>query len=82
MLQARPQAPLSLSLVVPVFNEEATVFLFLDRIQQTFRDVSGINLECVFINDGSSDNTLEYLLSVQQSNPSIRIVDLSRNFGI
>lgn len=80
-LQSRTQALLNLSLVVPVFNEEETIFLFLDRIKQTFGDVLGIKLECVFINDGSADKTLECLLSAQQSNSSVRIVDLSRNFG-
>jgi len=71
----------SLSLVVPVYNEEETVALFLDRVNQVFASDSFIKLELVFVNDGSSDATLDCLLTLQQENPSIRIVDLSRNFG-
>lgn len=72
---------LTLSLVVPVFNEIETVGLFLERVTQVFEKMSGINLDIVFVNDGSSDNTLERLLELQQGNQSVRIVDLSRNFG-
>jgi polyisoprenyl-phosphate glycosyltransferase len=71
----------SLSLVVPVYNEEETVALFVDRVKQVFASDSSIKLELVFVNDGSSDATLDCLLTLQQENPSIRIVDLSRNFG-
>ena len=72
---------ISLSLVVPVFNEEETVALFVDRVNQVFANDPAIKLELVFVNDGSSDATLDCLLTLQQKNPSIRIVDLSRNFG-
>ena len=70
-----------LSLVVPVYNEEETVALFVDRVSQVFGSDPAIKLELVFVNDGSSDATLDCLLTLQQENPSIRIVDLSRNFG-
>lgn len=77
----RSEATVTLSLVVPVFNEVETVGLFLDRVMQVFVKISSINLDIVFVNDGSSDNTLGRLLELQKSNSSIRIVDLSRNFG-
>lgn len=72
---------LVLSIVVPVFNESETVGLFLERITQVFGKISNINLDIVFINDGSSDNTLECLLELQEGNPTVRVVELSRNFG-
>jgi glycosyltransferase involved in cell wall biosynthesis len=79
---ARTEEPITLSLVVPVFNESETVGLFLERATQIIGKVPGIILDIVFVNDGSSDGTLEYLLELQQENPSVvRIVDLSRNFG-
>ncbi len=77
----RSEATVTLSLVVPIFNEVETVGLFLDRVMQVFVKISSINLDIVFVNDGSSDNTLGRLLELQKSNSSIRIVDLSRNFG-
>lgn len=78
---ARAEESITLSIVVPVFNEVDTVGLFLERITQVFGKFSDINLDIVFIDDGSSDNTLEFLLRLQQDNPSICIVELSRNFG-
>jgi len=72
---------IKLSLVVPVFNESETVGLFLERIKQVFGKIDTISLDIVFINDGSSDDTLERLIELQKNNPFLRIVDLSRNFG-
>ena len=72
---------ITLSLVVPVFNESETVEFFLQEISKTFKERQEIKLEIIFINDGSSDDTLEKLISFQDIYPAIRIVDLSRNFG-
>ncbi|HRF43171.1 MAG TPA: glycosyltransferase family 2 protein [Candidatus Competibacteraceae bacterium] len=69
------------SLVVPVFNEDEMIGLFLDRVSQVFESESSIRLEIVFINDGSTDETLPLLLEYQRRDRRIRIVDLSRNFG-
>lgn len=71
----------TLSLVVPVYNEVEAVGLFLDRVKHVFDSAPFIEPEVVFVNDGSSDGTLGCLLTHQQGNPSIRVVDLSRNFG-
>lgn len=71
----------TLSLVVPVFNEEDSLDGFLLRIQQVFEREALIDLELVFVNDGSTDATLERLLQHQQRDSRLRIVDLSRNFG-
>jgi glycosyltransferase involved in cell wall biosynthesis len=72
---------ITLSLVVPVYNEAETVGLFIDCVKKVFDKVTEIDLEMVFINDGSTDDTLERLIKLQQENPAARIVDLSRNFG-
>lgn len=72
---------INLSLIVPVFNEAETVGLFLDRVTQVFAQHPEICVEIVFINDGSSDGTLDCLFACQQRDSRVRIVDLSRNFG-
>ncbi|MCK2086919.1 glycosyltransferase family 2 protein [Thauera aromatica] len=71
----------TLSIVVPVFNEAEAVGYFLERLKQVFEKGARINLDIVFVNDGSTDNTLSRLLELQRDNTTIRIVDLSRNFG-
>ncbi len=77
----RTHESITLSLVIPVFNESETVSLFLERVKQVFENVTWIDLEILFVNDGSSDGTLERLIELQQENSQVRIVDLSRNFG-
>jgi polyisoprenyl-phosphate glycosyltransferase len=70
-----------LSLVVPVFNEAETIGLFVNRVAEVFKYEAGIDLEIVFVNDGSTDLTLETLIGIQEFDSRLRIVDLSRNFG-
>lgn len=72
---------LDVSLVVPVYNEEQTVGLFLDRVKSVLAAEPTVRLEFVFVNDGSSDRTLDRLIECQARDGGIRIVDLSRNFG-
>lgn len=80
-IEPRNQENIKLSLVVPVFNESETVCLFIERVKKVFDKFNKINLEVIFINDGSNDDTLENLLELQTQHAEICIVDLSRNFG-
>lgn len=75
----RPAAPL-LSLVVPVFNEEESIGLFLDTVRPLM-ERDGLRFEIVFVNDGSRDQTLAHLLSRGALDRRLRVVNLSRNFG-
>jgi len=70
-----------LSLVVPVFNEAETVDIFIEKVYEVFKNDSSIHVEMVFVNDGSTDDTLDRLLKCQIRELRLRIVDLSRNFG-
>jgi len=73
--------PESLSLIIPVFNESETLDLFIDRVTEVFAREHSITIEFVFVNDGSTDTTLDILLARQEADTRIKIVDLSRNFG-
>ncbi len=66
---------------MPVYNEKETIDLFVDKVIDVFGSESLIELEIIFVNDGSSDNTLELLVTRQKNDHRVRIVDLSRNFG-
>lgn len=75
----RPADPL-VSLVVPVFNEEESIAVFLDAtVPLLERD--GVQFEIVFVNDGSRDNTFARLFDCSRTDRRLRIVNLSRNFG-
>ena len=75
----RPADPL-LSLVVPVFNEEESIDIFLDTVTPLLERY-GLRFEIVFVNDGSHDNTLGHLLDRGADDRRLRVVNLSRNFG-
>jgi glycosyltransferase involved in cell wall biosynthesis len=75
----RPADPL-LSLVVPVFNEDESIGIFLDAVEP-YLDGAGLRFEIVFVNDGSRDDTLAHLLDRSARDPRVKVVNLSRNFG-
>ncbi len=70
-----------MSLVVPVYNEESALDPFLKEIDAVFSAHPEIVLEIIFVNDGSTDTTLERLLRLKESDSRISVIDLSRNFG-
>jgi glycosyltransferase involved in cell wall biosynthesis len=74
-------AGISASLVIPVFNEAESIPVFLERIEKVFAGLPEVSLELVFVNDGSTDNTLAVLLALRKSYTQIKVIDLSRNFG-
>jgi glycosyltransferase involved in cell wall biosynthesis len=78
-LRPRPTDPL-ISVVVPVYNEEESIDAFLAAIMPAL-DAAGARYEIIFVNDGSSDSTLPMLIALAQSQPRIKAVNLSRNFG-
>ena len=77
----RPDKSVILSLVVPVFNEVEAIEIFYKRVETVFQKVQHVSLEIIFVNDGSTDGTLDQLLALQKTCCNVRIVDLSRNFG-
>ena len=81
-LSSRPNIDtISLSLVIPVFNEAETISLFVNKVTYVFKNHQSIHIEFIFVNDGSTDTTLDRLLQYQKTDLRIIIVDLSRNFG-
>lgn len=70
----------SLSIVIPVFNEEGNVGPLLERVTQAIADWQGA-VEIVFVDDGSSDRTLDLLKEAQEIDPRIRIAHFRKNLG-
>lgn len=70
----------SLSVVVPVFDEEPVLPEFHRRLAAVL-DGLALPAEVVYVNDGSRDGSLALLASLRDADPRVAIVDLSRNFG-
>ncbi len=75
-----PASP-SLSIVVPIFNEEGCFPALLERLIALRRTLAQIDLELVFVNDGSSDHTPLLLDEAAAKYPFVKLLHLSRNFG-
>lgn len=65
------------SIIIPVYNEEENI----DIIVQKIVELPIKNKEILFIDDGSTDNTLEKIHNNSKSNTDIKYISLSRNFG-
>ncbi len=69
-----------LSIVVPVYNEQEVIDETFKRLSAVFKDYF-MNIEYIFINDGSKDNTYFKLGEIAKNNPEVRIINFARNFG-
>lgn len=71
----------TIALVVPACNESESLRSFLDLVNQTTENLSAYYWEYIFVDDGSSDNTWEVIENLARTDPRVRGVSLSRNFG-
>lgn len=69
-----------ISFVVPVFNEENTIALFLSKIREC-KLLADYSLEVIFINDGSVDGTEQIISTLAKENNDVVAINFSRNFG-
>jgi polyisoprenyl-phosphate glycosyltransferase len=68
------------SIVVPVYNEENLIVQFHEAVSSVLQGIVEA-WEVVYVNDGSTDSTLELLKSLQALDPHVVVVELSRNWG-
>ncbi len=69
-----------LSIVVPVFNEEEVLPDLYKRLKAVC-EAQGSSYEIVFVDDGSSDDSVPQLIQMQAEDPAVRVIQLTRNFG-
>lgn len=69
-----------LSVIIPMFNEEANVRSTIDRVESTLAGL-GKSFEILPVNDGSTDSTLKELHEIAGMNPKVRVVSYERNGG-
>ncbi len=73
--------PLDLSVVIPVFNEEAGIDALVARVTGVCSAVFGDRYEIILVNDGSRDGSWPLICAHAERNPHIVAVNLSRNYG-
>jgi len=72
------RTPILLSVVAPVYDEQELIEEFVSR---TIAAIADYEFELVLVNDGSSDRTPELLERLAGTDPRVRVIHLSRNFG-
>lgn len=80
MMDAPMDAPVTLSVVVPLYCEESNIDVLFQRLESALEPLRD-SYEIVCVDDGSRDNTLLKLIDHHHRNPAIQVVALSRNFG-
>lgn len=72
-----------LSVIVPCYNEEESVALFYEELlkNEPFFQEHQIELELLYINDGSRDRTVEEVKKLHEKDSRVHLVSFSRNFG-
>jgi glycosyltransferase involved in cell wall biosynthesis len=72
--------PPAISVVIPCYNEQEVLPEFHARITAAMEGI-GLPFELVYVNDGSRDGTLAWMLQAQAADSRVAVVNLSRNFG-
>ena len=71
-----------ISIIVPCYNEEESLPLFYKEIEKIRnKDFAEIELEYIFVNDGSKDNTLKEIKALEEQDEKVKYISFSRNFG-
>lgn len=68
------------SVVVPIYNEEELILRFHEAVANALKRVAS-DWEVVYVNDGSTDSSLELLKGLQAEDSHVVVVELSRNWG-
>ncbi|KPK44324.1 MAG: glycosyl transferase [Nitrospira bacterium SM23_35] len=71
---------MTLSVVIPLYNEEENIQLLYDRLKKSL-DPMGQEYEILFVDDGSTDRTLSLLEKIQADDKRVMVLSLRRNFG-
>lgn len=70
-----------LSVIIPCFNEEAVIHENYRRLVQVLSQMSDLDFELLYVDDGSNDGTLPILREIHSSDERVRVISFSRNFG-
>jgi len=78
--QTKTNTAIDCSIIVPLYNESSVVNELYQRLTKTLT-TTGLYYELIFVDDGSSDNTLQLLKNIVAGDSKVVVVELRRNFG-
>ncbi|MGE3063360.1 MAG: glycosyltransferase [bacterium] len=71
---------MSVSVIVPLFNEEGNVSKLYDELTASL-SMQEQKYELIFVNDGSKDNTAQLIKNIAENDKRVKVLNLARNFG-
>ena len=69
---------MKLSIIIPAYNEEGNIIELNKKLVNTLKD---IDYELIYINDGSTDKTLDKIKKISNEDNNIKFISFSKNFG-
>jgi len=70
-----------ISIVIPTFNEEGNIEVLYSQLKDVLLLLSITNFEIIYVNDGSSDDSLEKIKTLSITDERVKFISFSRNFG-
>lgn len=70
-----------ISIVVPCYYEEKSLLFFYKEVNKVFERMINVEFEIIFVNDGSTDKTLDIMKDYAHADKRVKYISLSRNFG-
>ncbi len=71
---------MDISVVVPIFNEQENILPLFERLRSSLEKLDK-TFEIIFVNDGSTDASLEIVKNIQANFSFVKIIDFAKNFG-
>ncbi len=71
----------NLTIVIPCYNEQEVLLMLYSKLEETVATLPDYAFTYLFVNDGSSDQTLDLLRELAQKDAKVRYLSFSRNFG-
>jgi glycosyltransferase involved in cell wall biosynthesis len=74
------ESDITYSIVIPIYNEESIINELYNRLSTPIKNL-GQHYEIIFVDDGSRDRSMDIITSFSQTDPHVKCISLSRNFG-
>lgn len=71
----------TVTILIPAYNEEEVLLPLSERLGKIASEINNVAIEFLYVNDGSTDKTLEIIKGFAQKEPRVSYLNLSRNFG-
>ncbi len=73
--------PYMISIVIPLYNEEESIKPLVETVEKKINELARNSWEVIFVDDGSTDNSLNIIKEINAKNPKFKYISFRRNYG-